>query len=382
MQYTLLQMTQTILSALNSDEVNSIGDTTESLQVAECIRTSYFNMLGRYDLPEHNQLINLSSNNNPTMPTLMFKPPGVNRIEWIKYFNSNVLDGGTLQSDQFGAYSHDLNLDLVPQNPWSTTSTTTATIGTGNFTFTVAQTSTLNIFIGQSVQVVNSVTNVMNGTVLSFTSTTITVNITSFTGAGTFSSWTLNGTGGFIQAAPGYEHIRILDVEHFIDHVSHFNLTESDVGSYTLIIDQNTSGLPGTFTVNYKNSSQPRYCCIIANLYILFDSYDSTQDSTLQPSKSMAYAWVMPAFQMTDTFTPPLDDQQYPMLLNEAKSLAFLELKQMPHSKAEQEVNRQLASLQKFKALANKPTPFQMLPNFGRRIGTGGYAVGYPNYPI
>jgi hypothetical protein len=35
---TLLEMTQNILSAMNSDEVNSITDTVESLQVAEEIQ--------------------------------------------------------------------------------------------------------------------------------------------------------------------------------------------------------------------------------------------------------------------------------------------------------------------------------------------------------
>jgi hypothetical protein len=379
MKYTLLQLTQSILSALNSDQVNSISDTVESLQVAECIRTSYFNMLGRYDLPEHNQLLNLMASGNASMPTLMYKPPGVNRIEWIKYYNSNILQGSTV-FDQFGAYSHDLNLDLVPQNPWTTTSTTSVTIGTGLVTFTVAETSTLGIIIGQGVQAYYNASNVLNGIVNSFTSTTITINVNSFAGAGTYAQWTINGSGGLIQAPPGYEHVHIMDMQEFIDYTSHFNLSEDDVSSYTLTIDENTSGLPGVFTINYKNSAQPRHCCIIANNYILFDSYDNTQDSTLQASKSMALAWVMPAFNMEDSFIPYLDDQQFPMLLNESKALAFLEIKQMPHSKAEHEVSRQLASLQKFKALANKPHPFAYLPNFGRRIGTGGYAIGYPTY--
>jgi len=37
MKSTVLDMTQSILSGLGSDEVNSISDTTESLQVAEVI---------------------------------------------------------------------------------------------------------------------------------------------------------------------------------------------------------------------------------------------------------------------------------------------------------------------------------------------------------
>ena len=112
MKLTLLELTQNILSALNSDAVNSISDTVESQQVAECIKTTYMNMLGRYELPEHVKLINLEAAADITKPTLMYRPEGITRIEWIKYFNSNPSAGGTYQ-DQYGSYSHDLNLDIT-----------------------------------------------------------------------------------------------------------------------------------------------------------------------------------------------------------------------------------------------------------------------------
>jgi hypothetical protein len=375
MAHTLLEITQSILSSLNSDEVNSISDTPESLQVAECIKTSYYNMLGRYDLPEHNQLINLQSSDNINQPTLMTKPLGINRIEWIQYFDSNPMDSASQQTSQFGAYNHDLNLDINITQPWTTTSTTSNTVGTGLKTFTVAS-ATLPVVVGQGVQVTDATNSAvsMTGIVVSYTSTTLVLNINTSAGSGTFANWTLTGSGGPLQP-PGYIDVPIVDPHDFLRATTSFNLSDTNVGQYTLTIDQNTTGLPGQFNVKYKNDNQPHFCCILSNYYILFDSFDNTQDSTLQSSKSLAYAWVMPPFILSDTFVPPLDDQQYPMLLNEAKSLAWFELKQMPNQKAEQEVLRQLASLQKFKALAHKPSPFDYLPNFGRRIGTGGFAV-------
>jgi hypothetical protein len=42
---TLLEMTQDILSDMDSDEVNSINDSVESLQVAQIIKTTYFNIV-------------------------------------------------------------------------------------------------------------------------------------------------------------------------------------------------------------------------------------------------------------------------------------------------------------------------------------------------
>src|SRR5712671_4708655 len=146
-------MVQNILSSLDSDEVNSVGDTVESRQVANIIQNKYYDMVSRGFFPEHNKLLHLDPSNDPIRPTLMFVPSGVSKINWIKYFNSNVLDGVSTQSSQFGAFSHDLNTDLVPQPFWSTTSLSTNTVGLGVKTFTVAS-SSLTVSIGQGVTVI------------------------------------------------------------------------------------------------------------------------------------------------------------------------------------------------------------------------------------
>lgn len=305
MRMSLLEMTQSILSSLNSDQVNSIGDTPESLQVANCIKDTYFNMLGRYDMPEHNQFFNLDPSDNPQFPTLMYRPDGVTRLEWIKYLDTNVLDGSEFQQDQFGSYSnqHATNVDLVDNG-----------------------------------------SNVGQGPI-----------------------------------GPGYKHIEILPIEEFVRMNTQLNTVESDVQTYILEINENTTGSPSVFTFNYYNDKQPQYCCIIANYYIIFDSYDNTQDTTLQSAKTMCYGWVYPTFKMEDTFMPNLDAQQFPLLMNDAKALAFYEIKNQPHQKAEEEVSRQVVSLQKWKAIANKPSYFGELPNFGRSGPdfTGGGSLGW-----
>lgn len=285
MKLTLLELTQNILSALNSDEVNSIGDTVESRQVAECIKTSYLNMQGRYDLPEHNQLLQLNPSNDPTQPVLMYRPDSVNRIEWIKYYNVAATDTDTTGD----GFSHDLNTD-IPGFPDNAS-----------------------------------------------------------------------------PSPPGFSDIKLLEIKDFINLVNQFNPNESDVESFALTVNINSSNEPNTFNFLYKNAKIPQYCCIVQNYYVIFDSYDSAVDSTLQGAKTLCLGWVIPKFVMEDSFIPNLDEAQVPMLLNESKSLAFEEIKNRPHQKAEQEVLRQLSSLSKFKALANQPTPFEKLPNFGRR---------------
>ena len=140
-----------------------------------------------------------------------------------------------------------------------------------------------------------------------------------------------------------------------------------DTNSFQFSTTENATGMPMEFNFYYKNDKQPEYCCVIGNQYLIFDSYDNTQDSTLQSSKTMAWGWVYPPLVMQDNVYPPIEDQTFPLFLADAKALAFYELKQMPHQRAEEEVGRQVVSLQKWKAIANKPGYFEELPNFGRR---------------
>jgi hypothetical protein len=81
---------------------------------------------------------------------------------------------------------------------YTTTSSTSLSISVGTKNFTVA--ANLNYSVGQTVIVANTVSNLMTGSVVSYnpTSGAMTVNITSVTGTGTFSAWSvsLNGAPG------------------------------------------------------------------------------------------------------------------------------------------------------------------------------------------
>jgi hypothetical protein len=287
MKRTLLDYTQSILSSLNSDQVNSIGDTPESLQVAEILRTTYYNILGRAELPEHEKLFQLTSSGDPTKPTLMFRPnEGVAKLNYIQYFNTNVLGSQTGENQT----DHDLNLDLAAQ------------LGLGS------------------------------------------------------------------TSPPSFSAVQILPSDQFLAMVNSLDTTASNVGTFTFN-DQlypNTE-LLDSFQINYRNDKQPQYCTVIQNYYFIFDSYDNTQDSTLQTSKTLCSGFITPSWQMVDSFIPDLDDWAVPLLLNEAKAAAFYELKQTIHPHAEREIDRQWVALQKTKAVVNKPSWFDQLPNFGRR---------------
>jgi hypothetical protein len=292
MKRNLLDYTQSILSALNSDQVNSISDTSESMQVAEILRSKYYDILGRAELPEHEKLFQLTASGDITKPTLMYRPnEGIAKLDWIQYYNSNLLGSDTGEQQT----THDLNVDIVDNDEFQD----------------------------------------QFGSV----------------------------------SAPAYQYVQILPVSDLLGMINTLDTTQSNVGSFSLV-DVLVPGaeVPDTIQhINYRNDKQPQYCCVIQNYYFIFDSYDNTQDSTLQTNKTLCKGFITPNWIMSDTFVPDIDDWAVPLLYNEAKAQAFYELKQTVHPMAEREIDRQWVALQKTKAVVNKPSWFDQLPNFGRR---------------
>lgn len=284
MKQTLLEMTQDILSAMSSDEVNSISDTTESMQVATIIKQKYFDIINRVPLTEHEQLVQLDPSLDADVPVLMYVPEKVAELKWLKYYNSNVGNDTNTTND------HDINVDIEEN---------------------------------------------------------------------------ANNAG---SVAPGYEYVTILPIKQFIDMVNSFNTSDTNVETFAFV-DNSNDVINGTYNFNYMNDRQPNFCTVISNYYVIFDAYDNTVDTTLQARKTLGYGRIIPHWSMVDNFIPNLAEEQFQLLMNEAKALAFFELKQQPHQLAMQETKRGWSTVQKNKSVANKPNYFDALPNFGRRPG-------------
>src|SRR5690349_16384938 len=92
MQYTLLEMTQRLLAAMDSDEVNSINDTTESYQVALLIEGVYNDLVAECNLPEVGTFFELTASGSALKPTLMTIPEEILSLEWVKYDNKETAD--------------------------------------------------------------------------------------------------------------------------------------------------------------------------------------------------------------------------------------------------------------------------------------------------
>jgi len=217
---TLLEMTQDILSDMDSDEINSINDSVESLQVANIIKTTYYNIIDGRDYDFLYELFQVDSSGTTSRPTHMKLPENIIDLKYIKYNNRTVTD----TKDKF-------------------------------------------------------------------------------------------------------TKIKYLMPEDFMDLVDKRDSSKSNV---TVISDD--TGI----SINVVTDKAPEYFTSFDDEYIVFDSYQSNLESTLTSSKTQCHGKRSVTFSITDTFTPDLPVQMFSYLLAEAKSVAFVTLKQMANAKAEQ----------------------------------------------
>lgn len=87
---TLLDMTQNILSAMESDNVNDISDTEESEAVALVIKETYFDLVSQRDWPFLATRTTLTALGDTDYPTKMQFPTSLNKVFWIKYNKKDV----------------------------------------------------------------------------------------------------------------------------------------------------------------------------------------------------------------------------------------------------------------------------------------------------
>ena len=149
-----------------------------------------------------------------------------------------------------------------------------------------------------------------------------------------------------------YSAIKYLQPDEFIHRTNQNNDAEANV---TAVVD------PGGIDLFVRNDTAPTYYTSFDDSTLIFDSYDSAVDTTLQESKVQAQAYVIPAWSSADDFIPDLPDDAFTALVEEAKSRASLRLRQVADQKAEQESGKQN------RWLARK----------ARRVAGG---IQYPNY--
>lgn len=83
---TVLDLTQDILSDLDADPVNSISDTEESLQVAQILQTTFYEIIDRDESwPHLGQMFKLEPSTDSTKPTQMQIPSSIEKVSAVLY---------------------------------------------------------------------------------------------------------------------------------------------------------------------------------------------------------------------------------------------------------------------------------------------------------
>lgn len=227
MKMTLLEIVQDILNDMSSDEVNSIDDTTESQQVAQIVKSTYFALIHGRDWPHTKRLIQVDPSGDDDLPTHMYIQGAIKKITMISYDKAKASDLGRRM----------------------------------------------------------------------------------------------------------FSEIRYIEPDDFLRMCN----TRNTLGTNQRTVVDPKSSIEFTIRTN----ASPEYYTSFDDSTLVFDSYDSSVDTTLQKNKIQVYAYVIPEWVHEDKAYPDLPDAAFTYLLEEAKSRAAFKVRQQPDQKAEQEAQKQ-----------------------------------------
>lgn len=245
---SLLDIVQEILSDMNSDNVNSISDTIESMQVAQIVRRTFYNLYNDRVWPHTAQLLRINSSADGDKPTHMILDEDLIHLDWVKY---------------------DVRTD---------------------------PTKSIN-----------------------------------------------------------YKVMQYKSPEDFLTYVMQRDSTDANV---ITVMDYN--GTP----LLIRNDVMPTCYTTFDDEHLVFDSWDNTVDSILQQSKTQAFGISEPEFLLEDSFVPDIPMKAFPYFVNEAKSTAFLKVKEVFSQKDEQNATRQKSWLAQNKHRIAGGIKY---PNYGRK---------------
>lgn len=154
-----------------------------------------------------------------------------------------------------------------------------------------------------------------------------------------------------------YQSVRWVEPDDFLRATNQRNNDEANID---IITD------PSGIELLIRNDQAPTYYTSFNDTHVVFDSYDSAVDDTLQESKVQAQGYVNPVWLPEDDFIPDLPEEAFTLLLEEAKSRASLKLKQTQDVKAEQEAGRQNRWLSRKDWRVHGGIQY---PDYGRRGG-------------
>lgn len=91
---TLLQIVQSILSDMDSEDVNSLSDTVEAMQIASVVEDVFYELAATRHVPEHSELMQLDALSDSSYPSHFKYPANTRAVDGIWY---DVSSDGTFQ---------------------------------------------------------------------------------------------------------------------------------------------------------------------------------------------------------------------------------------------------------------------------------------------
>ncbi len=155
------------------------------------------------------------------------------------------------------------------------------------------------------------------------------------------------------------EEVKWKEPDDFLRYIFGRN---SDATNVSTILD------PSGVKLLIQNDKAPDYFTSFDDVTLVFDSYDSAVDSTLQANKTLARAYIIPELAITDEAIPDLPAEAFTALIEQVKSTYAFSLGQYENIKAEQEATRQQRWLSRKAWTAKGGVRY---PDYGRRRGSG-----------
>lgn len=129
-----------------------------------------------------------------------------------------------------------------------------------------------------------------------------------------------------------WQKINYLTPEDFVD----LCMVRDSSDSNTLSVTD-----PGGTPLFILTNQMPTYWTTFDDEYIVMDSYHKDTETTLQKSKTMCYGALEPDLSLSDTATIDLPPKAMTYLIEESKSVAWMDIKQQANPKHEQASRRQ-----------------------------------------
>lgn len=113
-----------------------------------------------------------------------------------------------------------------------------------------------------------------------------------------------------------------------------------------------------------SNNKAPQYYTSFDDTNLIFDSYDKAVDATLKEAKLQAQGYIIPEFQLVDSFVADLPPDAFSLLYQESLSKVQLKLREFQDLKAEQEASKQSRWLSRNSFRVEGGIRY---PNYGRK---------------